>query len=519
MTTNPRSDATNRPSPPPFVVQARRLAASGRPLDALRLLDAALTKNPDIPQALRVSAEILLSLGAAQPALQALDRFRKIAPNRVIGHLLAAQANELLRNYDQSAECLERAYELNPDIADAPALRARLAERGNELQEARVWVDRALRADPQHPIARMVAAKLDARSGDSAAACKALEDLAADQAAMDRMAPTMRAAVHHELGSLYDKEQQYQQAWRSHLQSASERFRDPVWKRTDPATAYARVNESRELIRTGFLNGCPKPSESSSPVVFLVGLPRSGTTLTEQLLAKHARFVPTDEQTPLAPLIANLNQRDGKYSDAISALTDQACRELQGMYFESASQILGPIAPDHIVLDKLPLNLIDLPLIARVFPDAPLIVCLRDPHDACISNAMQHMTPNPSMKALAMVDTGAKFAAELLGLWCEARESLRMNWTESRYEELVHNPEAQLAALLDRCGITPADSVSASSNNNRIVGTPSYEAISKGVNIDAIGRWKRYAPVIDSRSRKHVETTLSSIRQQLGYQD
>ncbi|MEM9374014.1 MAG: tetratricopeptide repeat protein, partial [Planctomycetota bacterium] len=75
-------------SPPPYLVQARSLLASGRPMDALRLLDGVLSRQPNTPPALRLSAEILLGLGAARPAKAAIDRFRSIAPDRVIGHLL-----------------------------------------------------------------------------------------------------------------------------------------------------------------------------------------------------------------------------------------------------------------------------------------------------------------------------------------------------------------------------------------------------------------------------------------------
>ncbi|MEM9372084.1 MAG: sulfotransferase, partial [Planctomycetota bacterium] len=436
--------------------------------------------------------------------------------------LLAARCEEMLRDHEASAQSLETACRLDPGNADAAALRARLSERSNDLETARRWADRALQADPTHPLARLVDAKIVLRSGAAAVARDRLEKLTADKEPMARLTPAMRAAVYHELGNTLDRLDEYGPAWDAYTHSTRHRLQDPSWSRIDAREAFGRIRDSRQLIREGFLETCPRPAGAASPrVVFLVGLPRSGTTLTERLLSEAGDLRPTDERTPLAPLLSEIRRGTGTYADALRTLSDADCRLMRARYFEEAGSILGGLGERETVLDKLPLNLIDLPLIARVFGDAPVLMCLRDPLDACLSNAQQHMAPNASMKALATIETGARFAAELLELWCDARETLRMPWMESRYEELITDATARVRSLLSHCGVEPRASGTGASTPQpeRASGTPSYEAVSGPINNRAVGRWQRYGPHIDPVVRTAAESTLRPLRERLGYGD
>lgn len=510
-----------RPGPPPYVIEARRLAVSGRPREALAVLDGVLRQNPKTPPALRVSAEILLAMGAVEPALQVLERFRGLAPNAAVGHLLSAQAQELARDHEAAAASLETAHRLRPELPDPPALRARLAERANDLDGARVWVDLALRADPNHPTARMMDGKLHARTGKHAEAVQTLRKLAADANAMARLAPAMRSAVHHEIGQALDKSGDYANAWEAFGHASRERANDPSWAQTDARQAFDRIERTRSMVRSQFLESCPAAGEASEPsprVVFLVGLPRSGTTLTERVLAGCPGVMPTDEQTPLGPVLIELRKRSpGGYHECLPDLTDEDFAALRTLYFEHARRLLGEIPVDGVLLDKLPLNLIDLPLIARLFPASPLVMALREPLDACLSNAQQLMAPNPSMKALGELGTGSEYAAALLGMWCEARERLRMPWIESRYEDLVSDPDTATARLIAHCGLKAGEGGAMPARSEAIIGTPSYEAVTAPINTRAVGRWAKYGDAIGDDLAGRVETTLADVRSRLGY--
>ncbi|RMH23992.1 MAG: sulfotransferase family protein [Planctomycetota bacterium] len=510
--------------PPEYAVRARRLAAAGRPREALASLEPVLMRDPNARPALRVAAEILIALGNPAGAMPYLDRLRSLAPDAPGVHLLAAQAEELLHRFEDAARSLERAHTLLPNNANPPALRARLAERANDLETARRWVGIAAGIDPEHPLTRLLDAIIRARTGHPVAAADILRRLADDPDAMQTLPPMMRASVCGELGRVLDKLGRYADAWSAFQQSHAHREQDPAWAAADADAAFARVRAAASIVADGFLDTCPPPMHPApGRVVFMIGVPRSGTTLTERTLAAHPRVVATDEQSPLGAVITAVRSagQDRSYESVLRSLDDAACERLRGLYFDQAARILGRLGPDSIVLDKLPLNLLDLPLIARVFPDAPLIMSLRDPLDSCLSNAQQQMVPNPSMKALGRLDTGSRFIAELLSLWLAARDTLRMRWTESRYEDFVTDPESHVRRLTAFLGLDWHDAMLDRSARTRgpTIATPSYEAVSGDITTRAVGRWSRYRDAISADLAASVETTLRPVRQALGYHE
>ncbi len=514
----------NRPDvgPPQYAVRARRLAAAGRPREALASLEPVLRRDPNARPALRVATEILITHGNPAGAMPYLDRLRTLAPNAPGVHLLAAQAEELLHRFEDAARSLERAHALLPDNANPPALRARLAERANDLSTARRWVDTAARIDPDHPLTRLLDATIRARHGDRDQAAEILFRLADDTPAMQALPPMMRASVCGELGRVLDKLNRYDEAWPAFERADTHRAEDPAWNAADADAAFARAEAASSVIASGFLGSCPAPTkELPGRVVFMIGVPRSGTTLTERTLAAHPRVVATDEQSPLGAVINAVRSsgQDRTYESMVRSLDDAGCERLRGLYFDQAARTLGQPGPDSIVLDKLPLNLLDLPLIARVFPDAPVIMSLRDPLDSCLSNAQQQMVANPSMKALGRLDTGARFIAGLLSIWLAARTPLRMRWTESRYEDFVTDPESHARRLVAFLGLDWHDAMLDRSARAKgpTIATPSYEAVSGEITTRAVARWARYRDAIGDDLASSVETTLRPVRTALGY--
>jgi hypothetical protein len=507
--------------------RAQGMVELGKAGDAVALLERALAAQPRSPALLHAAGTILVDIGAGERAMVVADRLRALAPDAPASHLLAARAEESVRRFDAAAASLEKAHALRPDQPGPAALRARLAERANDLTTARHWVDLALRSSPQYPLGRLLDAKIRTRTGQTDEAVEILAALSADPAAMDQIAPAMRAAVYHELGQALDRSGHYDRAWRAFESASLARQKDPAWMAMNPATALARIEAARAVLDQGFLAGCPR-ARPGDPVrrIFLVGMPRSGTTLTEQVLGRHPAVVTTDEQSPLGAVIADLRRTHGdRYPACLRSATPAEVERLRLLYAREAVRLLGPAAaePGRVVLDKLPLNLVELPLLARVFWDARLIVALRDPRDVCLSNATQHMAANPSMKALSTLEGAAQFADRLLGMWCDTKARLTMAWAESRYEGFVADPESGARALLDFCGLSWDDGVldrgaRSDTQSSPTIATPSYEAVAGAITTKAVERWRHYAPIIGQARWAGICRTLAPVMRRLGYQ-
>lgn len=234
-------------------------------------------------------------------------------------------------------------------------------------------------------------------------------------------------------------------------------------------------------------------ADSHTAPVLLVGYPRSGTTLLDQILNSHNALVTLEER----PTLEGLRSRFHGSVDNLHSLFQldnesiAACRQT---YWSNAARFLDKPLGKARLVDKLPLNIRFLDIYARLFPDVKIIVALRDPRDVVLSNYMQMYKLNVEMAANLDLASSARFYAGAMGLYLLFRKFLPDNIHEIRYEDLVHNFGGESAKLLEFLGLPWDDNLLKFHElaKNRWIRTPSYEQVSKPIYQDAAGRWKKY---------------------------
>ena len=247
------------------------------------------------------------------------------------------------------------------------------------------------------------------------------------------------------------------------------------------------------------------PADAGPAPALLVGFPRSGTTMTERALGAHPRIRSIEERftletvkTMLPKLVGDEAMRTRPLAEVIDALTPAQVARLRAFYWEQARGILGPIADDEVVLDKMPLRIAELPFINRIFPDARVIVALRDPRDVCLSCFRQRfdfVNNTPMSFFLDLADT-ARLYAHVMSLWVERRDAYSFPWMQVRYEDTVTDFEARTRRIVEFLGLPWDDAILSfhTSTGRQASTTPSYHAIRQKVNTRAVGRWTRYEP-------------------------
>ncbi|MBV8909026.1 MAG: sulfotransferase [Sphingomonas sp.] len=237
-------------------------------------------------------------------------------------------------------------------------------------------------------------------------------------------------------------------------------------------------------------------SERRSPA-FLVGFPRSGTTLADTFLMGHSDVRVLEELSLLEAVAQTLGGIANLAAASAEELAAARCE-----YFKSADL---HVAPDFngLIVDKMPLNMINIPLIASLFPDAPIIFAQRHPCDCVLSAFMQPFMLNPAMaNFLDLVDSADLYDAAMQ-LFSRGRDVAEVTAHTLVYEKLVTDPEAQLRPLIDYLGL----SWEANLLDHRLaaarrgpIETPSYDGLSQPLSEHPIGRWRRYevqlAPVL-----------------------
>jgi hypothetical protein len=256
----------------------------------------------------------------------------------------------------------------------------------------------------------------------------------------------------------------------------------------------------------------PAPDDGHPGPVFLMGFPRSGTTLTDRILDSHPRLETLEERDTLIDL-----QRDFVLAaDGLSRLArlDPASQVRYRRDYRRRLATWAAPRPGITLIDKLPLHCVSLPLIAGVFPDAKVLFVLRDPRDVCLSCFMQSFELNEAMSHFLDLGRTAEYYTEVMSLALASLERLGVNALTIRYERLVDEPESVCRSLLDFLGVQwePAVLRWYEAQGGRQIETPSYRQVARPMYRSSIGRWRRYeaelAPVLER---------LAPLARRLGY--
>ena len=249
----------------------------------------------------------------------------------------------------------------------------------------------------------------------------------------------------------------------------------------------ARLDLLTDAWRASWKAG-PIPPERPSPV-FLVGFPRSGTTLLDTMLMGHPDVAVMEEKPVL-----NAVSRALEGFEAIASLDGQGVREAQNRYFADSVRVGADFAR-KVLIDKNPLHLMQVPLIHRLFPDARFILALRHPADVILSCYFTNFRPTPSLANFLRLDTAAEFYDLAFAMWERSRECMEIGVHTVVYEQLVDDPEAQLRSLAEFLGLEWRDDMlehQKTAESRGMITTASYAQVTEPIYRSSAGRWKRY---------------------------
>jgi tetratricopeptide (TPR) repeat protein len=492
------------------------LLALDRPEDAAERLEEAAKEADD-------AAPLFIELGRARlrlreyPAAEtALRRALGLDPASTIAWRLLVSA--LIPQRGTTAkirEACDRLAALEPASPDPHALLASALERDNDTAGAREAVARALALDAACPSALLTLAELERRDGRPDASRAALE-----RALSAPIEPSLRRAACHSLATLLDRGgTEPERAMRLFLDAKRPASEVPRAFRAQAESFLRFVEAARRDLTKDAIAAWPAPPPADRPSpVFFVGFPRSGTTLLEQMLGSHPRFLPTDEPGALGlarETIARWSGGPERVPLALASLAAPQVRTLRAGYWDDLRRHLSIDAfDDRRVLDKHPMNTPSLCVARRLFPDAKVIMSIRDPRDVCLSCFMTFSSSPLGAVYFPTVEAAARVYATIMDLWLRDRDALGLDVLEVRYEGLVADPEGAVRRVLGFLGEPWHDSVLAYAQRARRtqVRTASYEQVTREIYRDSIGRWTRYRPFLGD-----AEAILRPFVERLGY--
>jgi len=263
----------------------------------------------------------------------------------------------------------------------------------------------------------------------------------------------------------------------------------------------APVEESQIFTLTA--NGCDSgdvaawadagPHTGESPI-FIVGFPRSGTTLLEQVLDAHPLLQSMDEQPFLLKAVAEVADFGIRYPTELGKLQQEALDQIRARYWERA-HTRGRLQAGRRLVDKNPLNLVLLPLIRRLFPEARIIVVIRHPYDTVLSCFLQHFRAPGLAIVCRDLTTLAGAYSRAFGFWISQSHLLRPRSYELQYERLAADFPAEVRKLCAFLELPWNDAMLAPGKHalaKGFINTPSYAQVTQPVSGRSVGRWKPY---------------------------
>ena len=302
---------------------------------------------------------------------------------------------------------------------------------------------------------------------------------------------SIQARIHYyfALGKALDDTQQYTRAFQAYAEGNRLHYIEKPWNKT---LLHNFVEQLPKVFTSSFLNQTKQSSETRCPI-FIVGMPRAGTTLIEQILCSHEHIYGAGELSILDDVIQDACHAAGlPFMTWITQLTDHDFAALGEKYLDQT----WALAPDKLfIVDKMPSNCFYIGMIHRMLPTAKIIHAIRDPMDSCFS-CFTHLFKTSMLFAYDLTALGDYYLlyAQSMQHWHNVLPSTRI--VDLPYEQMVQDHEALTKQLLDYIGLPWDPNCLNFYNNHRIVKTASLTQVRKPIYKTSVKRWQHFAETL-----------------------
>jgi tetratricopeptide (TPR) repeat protein len=411
---------------------------------------------------------------------------------------------EDLNDVNSARFAYKRVAELDPNNDEALASIAWLDAESGDSESAREHAERALALSPGNVLARMALVSAEIAGRDLNGAATRLSELISGP----RLAPVNQSIVLGLLGDFKDAEDDPGEAFAAYTASNNvlKALNVGRYEGRGQETAMTRVKS----LASWFETADPEPWSHAPPArpraadpkahIFLVGFPRSGTTLLENVLAAHPEVASLEEKDSLAAADSTyLSSSEGL--ERLAQIGSGEAMHQREVYW-SAVRKSGVEPRGRVFIDKMPLASVQLPIVAKLFPNARVLFARRDPRDVVLSCFRRRFGLNPSMYELLTLEGAAAYYDAVMRLAETYRNVFSLPQHIVRYECMVDDFEGTARAACNFVGLEWDQAMTdfAAKARSRGISTPSAAQIVRGLNREGQGAWRRYrdqiAPVL-----------------------
>lgn len=475
---------------------------NNRPNEAIAIYQSILAHDPNNEEAVLAITNVFLKYNELDNAVKSLHYYLNITVNKHIAHYELGLVYEKKGQQSKAVKSYIDAINSKPDFSLAYAPLLVLLKKLNRLSEMSDIVDRHIKTYPNLAELYWMRASLYVGIKDYPAAEENFE-LASKYGVA--MADKHRFLT--EFAFNKDKLKRYNDAMALHKKAQK-------LASVSPSARIVDTRAGRRFMKDSLLgfNGTTKQqwnekaeSHDNDPI-FIIGFPRSGTTMLEQILHSHPRLVVSDELQVLSTQASNIDSivgREINYPEGLLSLSRSEIIKWRECYFSNMTKHLPYLQKStdsshhdlqKRIVDKDPMSVINLGIIQRFFPSSPVLSILRDPRDVCLSCFFQNFKSNASTVNFFSLENTVDYYVTAMNVYLALKERLYLNIKEIKYEDLCADFENIAPQLLVHVGENWSDEILRfhEAQNSRFISTPSFDAVSKAINTKAIENWKNY---------------------------
>jgi len=472
------------------------LRADGQLAEALVCYGKAIFIRPNFAEAYNNQGVVMKEMGDLDSALSSCNKAIQIMPDYVEAYNNLGNIFGDLGEFDKAITNYKRAIQLKPNYVEAFSNICDLYEKNNIIDGLREAVLHAQQVLPEdNPTLNYRLAQLASREFRFEDALGYLECIDP----MD-LSLTVRQGHSELLAKTYDKLGMFSSAYSQFETANNIASQSPTAKQFSSQRYLNRIMRSTKDWSNSSKIRWPAGCEHSSQIspVFLVGFPRSGTTLLDTIMMSHPDVAVVEERPMVAAMRAHIG--DIVTPELLSDLDNDQVNGLRDLYFKELHPYINrDDINNKLIIDKLPLNIADIGLINRVFPDAKFIFALRHPYDCILSCFMQNFKLNDAMSNFLTLNQTAVLYDAVMTLWDDYNRMLYFGVFTIKYEDLICDVRGTLDPLLHFLSLDWDDNLINYQNTalkRGKINTPSYNQVTQGLYKYANGRWKNYRPQI-----------------------
>ena len=493
----------------------------GKFTEALKPTENAIKLNPNLAHAFNNLGTIFIELMRYDKAIDALLEAVKINPKMSSAYASLGTAYQENNDLSMALKYINKATNLDKDNIKYKVIMVQILRNSGDIQSANLQASSALeiispdsdyitallhhfdisnqyeileseinklekRIGNQHPKAIIFKSKLSYTRKDHDLSLKHLNSI--DPALLEKEDWFCQMLYQHNKAIALDKLGKHDEAY---MHFASSQM-DPRYEHIDHKLQYKIIDEYTTLCKT--IDVHKKANIPHNSPVFLVGFPRSGTTLLDSILRTHEEIEVIEEKDALRSTESYAIHQFRLPISHFNKLSEEDLSKLREAYFRQLNKHVS--TNKHIKVDKLPLSIIKIPLIKLLFPDAKILLAIRHPCDCILSCFQQLFLPNSAMANFTTLEKSIHYYNKTMGAWIEYTSNLSIDYCLVKYESLVKDFDHTTQNLLKHIGADWDVNIrdfALTANQRAFISTPSSSQVIQPLYTSSIEKWQNYS--------------------------